>query len=106
MIKIDENTVLTGSEDGILRGVSIYPNKIISLLGQHSEDDEHFPIQKIAISHCKNYVASYSHDSSIKFYDVSEFINKRKNLGSDDIMDLDSIKFEENGGRLQGNTWL
>ena len=43
-IKLDEHTVLTGSEDGNLRGVSIYPSKIISILGNHSEDDEHFPI--------------------------------------------------------------
>ncbi len=44
MIKLDENTILTGAEDGFLRGVSIYPNKIIKILGNHSEDDESFPI--------------------------------------------------------------
>lgn len=26
MCKLDENTILTGSEDGYLRGVGIYPN--------------------------------------------------------------------------------
>lgn len=102
MIKIDENTVLTGSEDGILRGVSIYPNKIVALLGQHSEDDEHFPIQKISVSHCKNFAASCSHDSSIKFYEIRDFVNKRKNLNKEDIMDLDKINFEDGGGRVKG----
>lgn len=97
IVKLDENTILTGSEDGFLRGVSIYPNKIISILGNHSEDDEHFPIQKISLSHCKNFVASCSHDSSIKFYEISEFVHKRGNLKSEEIMDLDKIKFEDEG---------
>jgi len=26
MVKIDENTILTGAEDGYLRAVSVYPN--------------------------------------------------------------------------------
>ena len=95
MIKLDENTVLTGSEDGYLRGVSIYPNQIINILGNHSEDDEHFPIQKISLSHCKNFVASCSHDNSIKFYEISKFVKKRQNLNRDDFLDLENLKFED-----------
>jgi WD repeat-containing protein 55 len=82
-VKIDEHTVITGSEDGFLRGVSIYPNKIISILGKHSEDDEHFPIQRVSVSHCRNFAASCSHDSSIKFYDVAAFIKGRARLSHD-----------------------
>jgi len=29
-----------GSEDGYVRGLSIYPNKIVQVLGQHEEDAE------------------------------------------------------------------
>lgn len=101
MIKLDENTVLTGSEDGILRGVGVYPNKIISCLGQHSEDDEHFPIQKLALSHCKNFVASCSHDSSIKFYEIVSFLKKRSNLNQDDLLDLDKLNLVDGGGRVK-----
>lgn len=63
--KIDESTLLTGCEDGKLRGVSIYPNKILSTIGQHSDDDNVFPITKVRISRCKNIAASTSHDESI-----------------------------------------
>lgn len=66
MIKLDENTLITGAEDGFVRGVSVYPNKVVATLGQH-EEDEHFPITKISISHCRNFIASCSHDNSIKF---------------------------------------
>lgn len=34
-LKIDENTIVTGSEDGFVRGLSVYPNKILRVLGQH-----------------------------------------------------------------------
>lgn len=33
MIKYDENTLITGAEDGFVRAVSIYPNDIVATLG-------------------------------------------------------------------------
>jgi len=33
MIKVDEHTLLTGCEDGLLRGVGVFPNQIIGILG-------------------------------------------------------------------------
>jgi len=45
MIKYDEDTVITGSEDGLIRAVSILPNKIIAILGDPTDqDDETFHI--------------------------------------------------------------
>jgi WD40 repeat protein len=76
-IKVDENTVICGSEDGFLRGISVLPNKILQMLGQH-EEEENFPIQSLSLSHCHNFVASSSHDNSIKFYDVSTFVKNRR----------------------------
>jgi hypothetical protein len=32
-IKLDENTLITGAEDGFVRGVSVYPNQIVATLG-------------------------------------------------------------------------
>ena len=29
------------------------------------------------MSHCKRFLASTSHDNSIKFYDINEFVKKR-----------------------------
>ena len=69
---------MTGGEDGLLRGVGIFPNHIVGVLGQH-EEDQQFPITKIDMDHTKRIVASISHDNSIKFYDVVEFMRKRAN---------------------------
>jgi len=59
----------------------VYPNKQLEILGQH-EEDENFPVTKLGISHCKRFAASLSHDSSIKFYDISSFVASRGNANS------------------------
>lgn len=33
MLKFDDDTIITGCEDGLIRAVSVLPNKIISILG-------------------------------------------------------------------------
>jgi len=75
-IKINENTLITGCDDGFLRGVGLFPNGIVKVLGQH-EEDEQLPITGLSMAHCQRIVASISHDNSIKFYDVSKFVSDR-----------------------------
>ena len=38
LLKIDENSFLSGSEDGYVRGLSFKPSKIVQTIGQHEED--------------------------------------------------------------------
>ena len=64
---------MTGGEDGLLRGVGIFPNQIIGVLGQH-EEDQQFPITRIDLDRSRRIVASISHDNSIKFHDVKDFV--------------------------------
>ncbi len=45
MIKFDEDTIITGSEDGLVRAVSVLPNKIVAILGDPTDmEDEMFHI--------------------------------------------------------------
>jgi len=46
MLKIDEDTVVTASSDGLVRLVQIHPNKLIAVLGNHEE----FPVECIKLS--------------------------------------------------------
>ena len=41
MLKIDESMLLTGSSDGLIRVVSIQPNKILGVVGDHDD----FPVE-------------------------------------------------------------
>ena len=46
IIKVDEDTVLTGSTDGLIRLVQLHPNKLLSILGTHDD----FPIECMRMS--------------------------------------------------------
>jgi WD40 repeat protein len=51
------------------RVVSIHPNQFLGCVGEHGP----FPIEKLACSHDQTYLASCSHDESIKFWNVVDF---------------------------------
>ena len=44
MIKYDEDLVITGGEDGLIRAVSILPNKIVGILGDPLDYSDKFHI--------------------------------------------------------------
>jgi WD40 repeat protein len=72
MVKYDEQTLLTGAEDGFVRAVGLFPNRVARTLGQHDQDSI-FPVERLALRRDLKLLASTSHDESINFYDLSEF---------------------------------
>jgi WD40 repeat protein len=66
ILKVDEDTLLTGSSDGIIRIVTILPNKMIGVIGEHAD----FPVERLAFSHDRNILGSASHDNTVKLWDV------------------------------------
>jgi WD40 repeat protein len=69
MLKIDENTVLTGSSDGLIRVVALQPNRILGVLGDH----EDFPVEGMRASRDGRILGSYAHDEVVRFWDISMF---------------------------------
>lgn len=67
LLKVDEDTIVTGSEDGILRLCTVHPNKLVGVLGEHGD----FAIERLAWSRDRRYIGSVSHDCLMKFWDVS-----------------------------------
>uniref|UniRef100_K3WEM9 Uncharacterized protein n=1 Tax=Globisporangium ultimum (strain ATCC 200006 / CBS 805.95 / DAOM BR144) TaxID=431595 RepID=K3WEM9_GLOUD len=66
VLKVDEDTILTGSSDGIIRVVQVHPNKLLGLIGDH----EDFPVEMLKFSHDKRLVGSVSHTNKVHFWDV------------------------------------
>lgn len=66
IIKVDEDTVLTGSSDGIVRIISILPNKMLGVVGEHGD----MPVERMALSRDRTVLATASHDHTIKLWDV------------------------------------
>lgn len=66
LLKLDEDTLLTGSSDGLIRVVSIHPDKLLGVLGDH----EGFPIEKLQMNADRSHVASVSHDAIVRLWDA------------------------------------
>lgn len=63
---VDQDTLLTGSSDGLLRVVSIHPDKFLGVLGDHGG----FPIEKLEFNADRNFVGSLTHDNFIRLWDA------------------------------------
>jgi len=49
--------------------VNILPNNLLGIVGAHEE----FPIERLALNHNGELLASISHDQSIKFWNIGWF---------------------------------
>eukprot|EP00455_Lapot_gusevi_P018403 TRINITY_DN2003_c0_g1_i5.p1 TRINITY_DN2003_c0_g1~~TRINITY_DN2003_c0_g1_i5.p1 ORF type:complete len:396 (+),score=105.46 TRINITY_DN2003_c0_g1_i5:58-1245(+) len=84
ILKIDEDNILTGSSDGLIRVVAIHPFSLVGVLGEHEE----FPIERMAFSRDKNFLASCSHDQTVKFWDARDlFVQDETEEGDDKEME-------------------
>lgn len=69
LLKIDEETILTGSSDGVVRIVQIQPDRLLGVLGNHGG----FPVEKLKFSSGKKVIGSVSHDDLVRLWDASIF---------------------------------
>lgn len=86
LLKLDEDTVISGSEDGLIRMVGILPNRIIQPLAEHSD----YPIEGIAFSHDRKYLGSISHDQMLKLWDLQELLDSKPGASSSQMVETDS----------------
>ncbi|KAM7262260.1 hypothetical protein ACFE04_021337 [Oxalis oulophora] len=107
ILKLDEDRIITGSENGIISLVGILPNKIIQPIAEHSE----YPVERLALSHDRKILGSISHDQTLKLWDLDEILQNtgdvQKTVGSDsddddddddDEMDVDANPPSSNKG--------
>jgi len=80
LLKVDEDTLLTGSSDGLIRVVQIHPDKLLGVLGDH----EGFPIEKLQMNCNRNYVGSVTHDPFIRLWDCQMLRDDYEDGAQDD----------------------
>ncbi|OAY62895.1 WD repeat-containing protein 55, partial [Ananas comosus] len=92
LLKLDEDTIISGSEDGVIRLVGILPNRIIQPLAEHSE----YPIERLDFSHDRKFLASISHDQMMKLWDLQELLdgNQMTQDGLPDEADSDDDEMD------------
>ncbi|XP_074561047.1 WD repeat-containing protein 55 [Curcuma longa] len=86
LLKLDEDTLISGSEDGVIRLVGILPNRIIQPLAEHSE----YPIERLAFSKDKQFVGSISHDQMLKLWDLQELLDNHNGAPENQMVETDS----------------
>lgn len=98
LLKIDEGTVCSGSSDGLVRVLSIQPNKMLGVLGEHAD----FPVERIAKS-CDGWVlGSISHDETLRFWDISALT--ADGGGGDEAEDVEVKDGKGGGGAAAGGS--
>ena len=77
LLPVDDDAVVTGSSDGIIRLVTVAPNKLVGVLGEHGED----PIERLAWSRDRQFIASAGHDETLKFWNVGYLFEDEEEEG-------------------------
>lgn len=150
VLAYDDDSVLTGSSDGLIRILSIQPNRMLGILGEHSGEHREvcprfracagltllwlqtceltdrlsiylavrhpsvgllraakrsavllpclpadYPIERLSMSADKAFLASASHDNTVKLWDLSQ-------LAEDDDDDEEAAEEEEEGQEEAG----
>ncbi|XP_071926777.1 WD repeat-containing protein 55-like isoform X4 [Coffea arabica] len=70
LLKLDEDRVITGSENRLISMVGILPNKIIQPIAEHSE----YPIERLAFSYDRKFLGSISHDQILKLWNLDDLL--------------------------------
>ena len=79
MVAYDDDLILTGCEDGLIRAVSVLPNKIVSIISDPLDaGDEVFGVRQLAISHDSKFVASGTLDDIIRILEISDLADRVK----------------------------
>ncbi|XP_060791856.1 WD repeat-containing protein 55 [Neoarius graeffei] len=73
IVPITDSILCTASMDGVIRAVNILPNRVVGGVGQHVGE----PVEEIACSWDKHFLASCAHDQLIKFWDISGLLAMR-----------------------------
>ncbi|KAJ1873637.1 WD domain repeat-containing protein 55 [Coemansia sp. RSA 486] len=64
--KLTEDMCVTGSSDGLLRIVQLFPHKLVGVAGDHDS----LPVEKVVLSYDQQWLASCSHDHTVHFWDI------------------------------------
>ena len=100
LVALTDEIVLTGSADGLVRAMSILPNKFLGIVGDAGEG---YPVERMRVSDGGKWLVCCSHDDRVRFWDIENAFED----GSDDDEaveeenDLSSIIIDEDADTIE-----
>ncbi|XP_057434960.1 WD repeat-containing protein 55 [Lotus japonicus] len=93
MVKLDEDRIITGSENGMINLVGILPNRIIQPIAEHSE----YPVERLAFSHDRKFLGSIAHDQLLKLWDLDNILQDSRSTQRNEtgVIDNDNDEMDE-----------
>ncbi|XP_043077875.1 WD repeat-containing protein 55 [Puntigrus tetrazona] len=73
VVPITDSILCAASADGVIRAVSVLPNRVLGSVGQHLGES----IEEMARSRDTHFLASCAHDQLVKFWDISSLPDMR-----------------------------
>ncbi|TFK53088.1 WD40 repeat-like protein [Heliocybe sulcata] len=73
------STILTGSSDGLVRAVQLFPTKLLGVVADHGE----FPVERIKVDRAGEgrWVASAGHEETVKMTDLKDVFEDEEGGG-------------------------
>ncbi|KAI9303287.1 WD40-repeat-containing domain protein [Cunninghamella echinulata] len=101
---LDDETICTGGNDGLIRLVSIYPqHQFEGILGDHGED---FPIECLKLSpssSASTLLGSCGHDYRLRFWNINYLFHDEEDENDDDIQFTKTTKKKNPNGTTIDN---
>ncbi|OSX57398.1 hypothetical protein POSPLADRAFT_1185890 [Postia placenta MAD-698-R-SB12] len=93
------STILTGSSDGILRAVQLFPTKLLGVVADHGE----FPIECVAVDRGGEgrWVGSAGHEEVLKLTDLKEVFEDEDGKEDEDEDGKDGTEGEDDEGEAE-----
>ena len=90
MLKVDEDTICTGSDDGVLRIVQVIPNQFLGVVGIFDD----YPVERMEWSFDHQFIGTSSHDNVLRLFDMS-ILKEDDDSDQESNQDLEKEKEEE-----------
>ena len=68
LLAVEGDALATGSSDGLIRLVTVDPDKLVGVLGEHNGDE---PVERLRWSRDRRIIGSSGHDETLRFWDVA-----------------------------------
>eukprot|EP01117_Protostelium_nocturnum_P015808 TRINITY_DN6159_c0_g1_i2.p1 TRINITY_DN6159_c0_g1~~TRINITY_DN6159_c0_g1_i2.p1 ORF type:complete len:194 (-),score=75.90 TRINITY_DN6159_c0_g1_i2:79-660(-) len=93
---VDQDTILTGSSDGIIRIIQINPNQMLGVVGEHGP----LPLERMAMTSDNKFLVTASHDMNLKFWDI-QYLYEDDDEEEEEGEGEEKEEVEEKSGKME-----